>query len=66
VCATHAHLIVLAFFFLFCMGEYTCSSGKWLTAVIRKQDVKLDDVPNAVLLTADAVPICLENQKKWA
>jgi hypothetical protein len=66
-----AHLIVLAFFFLFRVGEYTRSSGKRLTVPIRKQDVKLwrggyiipNDSPLAVLLTADAVTICLENQK---
>jgi hypothetical protein len=66
-----ANLIVLAFFFLFRVGEYTRSSDARLTIPIRKQDVKLwrggyilpNDSPLAVLLTADAVTICLENQK---
>jgi integrase len=66
-----AHLIVLAFFFLLRVGEYTHSSGTTQTVRLRKQDVKLwrggfiipNDSPLPVLLTADAVTICLENQK---
>jgi hypothetical protein len=66
-----AHLIVLAFFFLLRVGEYTRSNEPWLTVPLRKQDVKLwrggylipIESPLPVLLTADAVTICLENQK---
>jgi hypothetical protein len=66
-----AHLIVLAFFFLLRVGEYTRSSGKRLTVPLRNQDVKLwrggfiipNDSSLAVLMTADVVTICLENQK---
>jgi integrase len=66
-----AHLIVLAFFFLLRVGEYTRSSEPRQTVPLRKQDVRLwrgrfiipNDSPLPVLLTADAVTLCLENQK---
>ena len=69
--ALTAHLIVLAFFFLLRVGEYTKSTEKRQTIPLRKQDVRLwrggfiipNDSPLAVLLTADAVTLCLENQK---
>jgi hypothetical protein len=70
---TVANLVVLAFFFLLRVGEYTRSTDKRtkLTVPIRRQDVKLwhqghllaHDLPLATLLTADAVTIRLENQK---
>jgi len=64
-------LVVLAFFFLLRVGEYTPSSGPRRTVPLRRQDIKLwrnsvilsHSEPLAVLLTADAVTICLENQK---
>jgi hypothetical protein len=66
-----AHLIALAFFFLLRVGEYTPHTTKRQTVPLRKFDVKLwrqgillsNDAPLAVLQTADAVTICLENQK---
>jgi hypothetical protein len=66
-----AHLMVLAFFFLLRVGEYTKSSDKRRTIPLRKKDIRLwragvilpNDGPLEVLLTADAVTICLENQK---
>jgi hypothetical protein len=66
-----AHLIVLAFFFLLRVGKYTPSREKRRTIPLRKKDVQLwqagmiipNDSPLAVLTTADAVTICLENQK---
>jgi hypothetical protein len=66
-----AHLIVLAFFFLLRVGEYTPSREKRRTIPLRKKDIRLwragtilpNDSPLAVLATADAVTICLENQK---
>jgi hypothetical protein len=66
-----AHLIILAFFFLLRAGEYTGSSDKQRTIPLRKRDVRMwhagiilpNDAPLDVLLTADAVTICLENQR---
>jgi hypothetical protein len=66
-----AHLIVLAFFFLLRVGEYTASPEKRRTIPLRKRDIRLwragiilpNEAPLDVLLTADAVTICLENQK---
>lgn len=67
------HLIILAYFFLLRIGEYTKSSDQATrrTIPLRKGDVRLwsgttelcRDAPLAVLLTADAVTICLANQK---
>jgi hypothetical protein len=53
------------------VGEYTRSREKRRTIPLRKQDIRLwrssiilpNDAPLDVLLTADAVTICLENQK---
>jgi hypothetical protein len=64
-------LVTLAFFFLLRVGEYTPSSGPRLTVPLRNKDFKLwrdgtrlpNDAPLSVLLSADAVTICLENQK---
>jgi hypothetical protein len=69
--ALTANLIVLAFFFLLRVGEYTPSREKRRTVPLRKKDIRLwrtgtilpNDSPLAVLATADAVTICLENQK---
>jgi hypothetical protein len=69
--ALTAHLISLAFFFLLRVGEYTPSREKRRTIPLRKKDVRLlrsgtiipNDSPLAVLVTANAVTICLENQK---
>ena len=66
-----AHLIVVAFFFLLRVGEYTPSSQPRQTIPLRKKDIKLwrkhkrlsNDSPLEVLLTADAVTIKMENQK---
>ena len=66
-----AHLIVLAFFFLLRVGEYTPSSKERRTIPLRGKDVKLwhnglllsHTSSLDILLTADAVSICLENQK---
>jgi hypothetical protein len=66
-----AHLIIAAFFFLLRVGEYTKSREKRCTIPLRKKDIRLwrsgvllpNDAPLAVLLTADAVTVCLENQK---
>jgi hypothetical protein len=66
-----AQLVVLAFFFLLRVGEYTRSKEKRRTIPLRKQDIRLwrsgtilpNDAPLDVLLTADAVTICLANQK---
>ncbi len=65
------HLIVMAYFFLLRVGEYTPSSEPRQTVPLRRKDVKLwkngrELSPASsleVLLTADAVTICLENQK---
>jgi hypothetical protein len=64
-------LIVLAFFFLLRVGEYTPSRGPRRTVPLRKQDVRLwlnqqlisNDAPLEELLQADAVTLCLANQK---
>jgi hypothetical protein len=66
-----AHLIVLAFFFLLRVGEYTHSREKRRTIPLRKKDIRLwragTILPNNshldVLISADSVTICLENQK---
>jgi hypothetical protein len=66
-----AHLIVLAFFFLLRVGEYTPSREKRRTIPLRKKDIRLwragtilpNDSPLDVLISADSVTICLENQK---
>lgn len=66
-----ADLIVLAFFFLLRVGEYTASSQERLTVPLRAKDVRLwkqgqvldHRLPLAELLTADAITLCLENQK---
>ena len=66
-----ADLIVMAFFFLLRVGEYTPSYQDHQTVPLHKKDVRLwrDKVeldresPLHVLLLADAVTICLENQK---
>jgi hypothetical protein len=68
-------LILLAFFFLFRVGEYTRSppatQAQRRTVPLRKQDVQLtraglnipNDASDALLDTADAVTISLANQK---
>jgi hypothetical protein len=61
----------MAYFFLLRVGEYTPSSEPRQTIPVRRKDVKLwkngrqlpHSSPLAVLLTADAVTIGLENQK---
>jgi hypothetical protein len=66
-----AHLIVMAFFFLLRVGEYTQSPDKRRTIPLRKKDIRLwragtilpNDSPLDVLTSADSVTICLENQK---
>ena len=69
-----AHLIVLAYFFLLRVGEYTPSrnrSRRKRTIPLRKCDVTLlrngvplnKEAPVAELLTATGCTICLENQK---
>lgn len=70
---TVANLIVVAFFFLLRVGEYTRSSDRRAkqTIPIRRQDVKLwrnnqlldHRLPFEELILADAVTIRLENQK---
>jgi hypothetical protein len=68
---TVADLVTLAFFFLLRVGEYTPSSGPRLTVPLRNKDIKLwrdgkrlpNDAPLSDLLSADAVTICLENQR---
>ena len=64
-------LIVLAYFFLLRVGEYTPSPGQRLTVPLRKRDLKLwrghqvipTDAPVEELLQADSVRINIENQK---
>jgi hypothetical protein len=64
-------LIVLAFFFLLRIGEYTKSSGDRRTIPLRRQDIRLwrgtqimpHGQPLDVLLTATGVTVHLENQK---
>jgi hypothetical protein len=66
-----AQLVVLAFFFLLRLGGYTKSREKRRTIPLRKKDIRLwrsgiilpNNAPLDVLLTADAITICLENQK---
>jgi hypothetical protein len=66
-----AHLIIAAFFFLLRVGEYTRSSGKRRTVPLRKKDIRLwkagivlpNNSPLEILLGADSVTMCLENQK---
>jgi len=63
--------VVLAFFFLLRVGEYTPSSSVRQTVPLRRKDVKLWNdmhlIPHTAdldtLLGADAVTISLENQK---
>jgi len=68
-----ADLVVIAYFFLLRVGEYTGSESARATRTVplRKRDVTLrrgdtvisNDAPLAELLTADAVTLCLDNQK---
>jgi hypothetical protein len=66
-----ADLIVMAFFFLLRVGEYTPSSQVRRTIPLTETDVKLwhghveisHDSPLDELLAADGVTICLQNQK---
>jgi len=66
-----ADLIVLAFFFLLRVGEYTPSRQPRQTVPLRKADIRLwrrgrvldHRLPLPELLAADAVTLCLENQK---
>jgi hypothetical protein len=66
-----ADLVVLAFFFLLRVGEYTRSSQPRRTIPLAETDVKLwrgivelsHDSPLADLLAADGVTISLQNQK---
>ena len=68
---TIGDLIVLAFFFLLRVGEYTRSSDPRLTVPLRRQDIKLwrnksllsHTLPLQELEQADAVTIFLDNQK---
>jgi len=68
---TIGDLVVLAFFFLLRVGEYTKSSDPRLTVPLRRQDIKLwrnnmilpHTLPLLELLQADAVTICLQQQK---
>jgi hypothetical protein len=66
-----AQLIVLDFFFLLRVGEYTHSWDNRRTIPLRKKDIQLwqagtilpNDSPLDVLTSADLVTVCLENQK---
>ncbi len=68
---TIGDLIVLAFFFLLRVGEYTRSPEPRQTTPLRRCDIKLwrnkqvldHSLPLAELLQADAVSIYLDNQK---
>jgi len=68
---TIGHLVVLAFFFLLRVGEYTKSPEPRQTVPLRRQDIKLwhnnivlpHTTPLEHLLQADAVSIFLDNQK---
>ena len=71
---TTAALIILAYFFLLRVGEYTPARNKKRrkrTVALRKCDVTLlhngapmdKEAPLSVLLTATSCTICLENQK---
>ena len=63
--------MVLAFFFLLRVGEYTASREVRRTVPLRRADVRLwaqgavipHTAPLDTLLQADAITICLENQK---
>ena len=65
------NLIIMAFFFLLRVGEYTPSSDQRQTVPLRKKDIRLwrgaeqlnNDADLMTLLSADNVTICLENQK---
>lgn len=65
------NLIIMAYFFLLRVGEYTPSSEPRQTVPLRKKDIRLwrnaQLIPNEsdlmTLLSADAATICLENQK---
>ena len=65
------NLIVMAYFFLLRVGEYTPSSEPRQTIPLRKKDIRLwknrrelsNDSDLMTLLSADAATICLENQK---
>ncbi len=66
-----ADLIVLAFFFLLRVGEYTPSNKPRQTIPLHGSDIRLwrdrqilpHNADKETLLTADAVTICLQNQK---
>jgi hypothetical protein len=66
-----ADLVVVAFFFLLRVCEYTKASRKTQTVPLRRSDIQLwrqnlllaHSLPLEELLTADAVTINLENQK---
>ena len=71
---TGAQLVVLAYFFMLRVGEYTPPSNKRrpkLTVALRKCDIVLHlsgrplppDAPWSDMLRADGVAICLANQK---
>jgi hypothetical protein len=68
---THSSSCDSRFLFLLRVGEYTPSREKRRTIPLCKQDIRLWqtgvilplDSPLPVLLTADTVTICLENQK---
>ena len=70
-CRITGHLISFAFFFLLRVGEYTPTPAGRRTIPLRKKDIKLwhqgvlldNDSPQELLNQADAVTICLENQK---
>ena len=65
------NLIIMAYFFLLRVGEYTPSSEPRQTVPLRKKDVRLwkdgQELSNEsdlmTLFSADAATICLENQK---
>ena len=65
------HLIVLAFFFLLRVGEYTQLNKLCRIIPLQKSDIKLwhdgkvldNESTPKTLATADAITICLENQK---
>jgi len=66
-----SHLIVVAFFFLLRVGEYTASSDIRQTIPLRKRDIKLyknnrvisNESDLSTLLAAEDASICIENQK---
>lgn len=65
------NLIIMAYFFLLRVGEYTPSAEPRQTVPLRKKDIRLwknrqvlsNESSLMTLLTADAATICLENQK---